>query len=268
MILDPVTTRTRLSLGDGDARPPHHLPKGDALDDAMRSEVKALGQLQSTLFADRRYALLVVLQGRDASGKDGTIKHVFDGCNPQGCRVTSFGVPTALELSHDYLWRVHAAVPPKGYVGIFNRSQYEDVLVVRVKNIVPKSVWKHRYEQINEFERMLSQNGVTILKFFLHVSKDEQRQRLIERLEDPKKNWKFREGDLADRALWPAYTRAYRDALRRCSTSWAPWYVVPSDKKAVRNYLITNAINDTLRKLHLEYPKAPPEVLKLANQIK
>ncbi len=268
MILEPVTSRTRLSLDDRDAMPPDHLSKGDALDDATRSEVKELGQLQSTLFADRRYALLVVLQGRDASGKDGTIKHVFDGCNPQGCRVTGFGVPTALELSHDYLWRVHAAVPPKGYIGIFNRSHYEDVLVVRVKNIVPKSVWKHRYEQINEFERVLSQNGVTILKFFLHVSKDEQRERLVERLTDPKKNWKFRKDDLADRSLWPDYTRAYRDALRRCSTKWAPWYVVPSDKKAVRNYLITNAINDTLRGLDLRYPPATPEVLKLVNQIK
>ena len=268
MILDPVTRRTRLSLSDADAKPPRNLPAHDALKIATEEAAQELGKLQSVLFADRRYALLVVLQGRDASGKDGTIKHVFDGCNPLGCRVTSFGVPTDLERSHDYLWRVHAAVPPRGYIGIFNRSHYEDVLVVRVKKLVPKDAWRHRYEDINAFERLLSWSGVVILKFFLHVSRDEQRKRFIERIEDPKKNWKFRAGDLEDRALWDEFTSAYRDALHKCSTPWAPWFVVPADEKDVRNYLVTKTINHALDKLNLRYPPAPKEVLELAGKIK
>jgi PPK2 family polyphosphate:nucleotide phosphotransferase len=219
------------------------------------------------LFADRRYALLIVLQGRDASGKDGTIKNVFDGCNPQGCRVTSFGVPTPLELSHDYLWRVHAAVPPRGFIGIFNRSHYEDVLAVRVHELVPRQAWKQRYAQINDFEKMLAANDVVILKFFLHISREEQRGRLLERLRDPEKNWKFRPGDLDDRDRWNDFTHAYRDVLRLCSTPWAPWYVVPSDSKTVRNYLVTRTINRTLGTLGLEYPRAASKVLELAKQL-
>jgi PPK2 family polyphosphate:nucleotide phosphotransferase len=267
MALSRVTSRSYLSLGDRAAKPPDGVPKGEALERATKREVAELGRLQSMLYADKRYALLVVLQGRDASGKDGTIKHVFDGCDPQGCRVTSFGVPTDVELSHDYLWRVHGVVPPRGMIGIFNRSHYEDVLVVRVKELVPRGVWSRRYDQINDFERMLTLNGVVILKFFLHISRDEQREQLIERLEDPTKNWKFRAGDLKERARWDAYTRAYRDALRRCSTPWAPWFVVPSDKKAVRNYLVTSTITAALRKLRLRYPRAPREVLDLAKTI-
>jgi PPK2 family polyphosphate:nucleotide phosphotransferase len=212
--------------------------------------------------------LLVVLQGRDASGKDGTIKNVFDGCNPQGCRVTSFGVPTPLELSHDFLWRVHAAIPPRGYIGIFNRSHYEDVLAVRVRGLAPAEVWKARFRQINEFEWMLSQNGVTILKFFLHISRDEQRKAFRERLDDPEKNWKFRAGDLEDRKHWAAYTRAYRDVLRRCSTPWAPWYVVPADSNTARNFLVTNTINRALRKLRMRYPRVSAEVLALRQMIR
>jgi PPK2 family polyphosphate:nucleotide phosphotransferase len=268
MILSPVTSRTRLALSDRDARAPHNVPHNEELRKATAREVEQLGELQDVLHADRRYALLVVLQGRDASGKDGTIKHVFDGCNPMGCRVTSFGVPTELERSHDYLWRVHAAVPPAGYIGIFNRSHYEDVLVVRVKKLAQKEQWRGRYVEINRFERMLARNGVVILKFFLHVSRDEQKERLIERLTNPAKNWKFRAGDLDDRAQWEAYSRAYRDALRRCSTPWAPWFVVPADNKAVRNYLVTRTINDALKKLRLRYPKAPKTVLRLVNRIR
>lgn len=263
MILKPVSRGTRLALTDRDAARPRRLSDRDALKAALAEEVEALGHLQNLLFADRRHALLVVLQGRDASGKDGTIKNVFDGCNPQGCLVTSFGVPTPLELAHDFLWRVHAAVPPRGFIGIFNRSHYEDVLAVRVRRLAPPTTWRARYAQINEFERMLSLNGVTILKFFLHISRKEQRGRFIDRLEDPEKNWKFRVGDLEDRQHWNAYTRAYRDALRRCSTSWAPWHVVPSDSKTVRNYLITATINRALRKLRLRYPRVSAEVRAL-----
>ena len=267
MHLDPVTPHTRLTLSDGDASPSRkHRPED--LEAETSKAVKKLGASQSLLYADRRYALLVVLQGRDASGKDGTIKHVFDGCNPQGCQVTSFGVPTDRERSHDYLWRVHAAMPPRGIIGIFNRSHYEDVLVVRVRKLAPRAEWKHRYDQINDFERMLARNGVVILKFFLHVSRAEQRRRLIERIDDPAKNWKFRAGDLEDRAQWDAYTRAYRDALRKCSTAWAPWFVVPADDKDARNYLITSTINATLKELDLRYPKASREILRLKSRIK
>jgi PPK2 family polyphosphate:nucleotide phosphotransferase len=268
MLLKPVTSETPLGLSDRAARPPRGLPRGAELKVATAEEVEKLGKLQNVLFADKRFALLIVLQGRDAAGKDGTIKHVFDGCNPMGCRVTSFGVPTELELKHDYLWRVHDAVPPRGYIGIFNRSHYEDVLVVRVHRLAPRAVWRERYAQINDFERMLTRNGVIILKFYLHVSRDEQRERLNERLVDPEKNWKFRVGDLDDRRAWNGYTRAYRDALRKCSTPWAPWFVVPADSKPVRNYLVTATINRALRRLHLRYPRAAKEVLALKGKIR
>ena len=267
MILKPVRPGTTLSLADRDAQRPRELDDKDKLKALLADEVSALGKLQDRLWAEKRHAVLVILQGRDASGKDGTIKQVFDGCNPQGCRVASFGVPTSLELSHDFLWRVHLHVPPRGIIGIFNRSHYEDVIAVRVKRLAPTRVWQARFEQINHFERMLSANGVTILKFFLHVSRDEQRERLIDRLEDPEENWKFRAGDLEDRKRWGAFTTAYRDALRRCSTRWAPWYVVPADSKTARNYLITRTLNRTLRRLRSRYPKASRQVLALKSSI-
>jgi PPK2 family polyphosphate:nucleotide phosphotransferase len=211
---------------------------------------------------------LVVLQARDAGGKDGTVRKVFGACNPLGCQVTSFKTPTPLELSHDYLWRVHQAVPAKGMVGIFNRSHYEDVLVVRVKDLVPKPIWSKRYDQINEFEQLLDENRVKVLKFFLHISREEQTRRLRDRLSDPRKNWKFRAGDLDDRDLWDEYTKAYRDALRQCSTPWAPWYVVPADDKKARNYFIAKTVVETLEGLGLRYPKADREVLKLRRKLK
>jgi PPK2 family polyphosphate:nucleotide phosphotransferase len=263
MILDQVGPKDSVALADRDAAPPKKLANGDTLKERLSVELERLTALQSALYADRRHALLVVLQGRDASGKDGVIRTVFGACNPQGCQIAGFKAPTELERSHDFLWRVHQLVPPKGMIGIFNRSHYEDVLVARVRNLVPKSVWRARYRQINDFERMLSENGVVILKFFLHISKEEQREQLLERLTDPEKNWKFRAGDLEDRALWGDYTRAYRDALRKCSTEWAPWYVVPSDNKTTRNYLITRLINRALQRLELSYPPAPREVLAL-----
>lgn len=254
-------------MGDGAAKRPRELPNGDELKERLDEELARLTGLQAAFYADRRRALLVVLQGRDASGKDGTIRIVFGACNPQGCEITGFKVPSDAELAHDFLWRVHQAVPPKGMIGIFNRSHYEDVLVVRVRELVPKKVWSKRYQQINDFERMLSENGVVILKFFLHISRDEQRKQLLERLTDPTKNWKFRAGDLEDRALWGDYTRAYRDALRKCSTPWAPWYLVPSDNRAARNYLVTRVINDTLTRLAPEYPRAPRDILALKSKL-
>jgi PPK2 family polyphosphate:nucleotide phosphotransferase len=267
MILKPVRQGAAPSLSDRQAKRPQDLPEKDDLKSALDDEQKKLGKLQDRLMAGKQKAVLVIFQGRDASGKDGAIKQVFDGCNPQGCRVTSFGVPTALELSHDYLWRIHAAIPPRGLIGIFNRSHYEDVIAVRVKKLAPETIWRSRFEQINNFERMLAANGVVILKFFLHVSRAEQRERLIDRLEDPEENWKFRAGDLDDRKLWPAFTAAYRDALNRCSTKWAPWYIVPADSKTARNYLITRTLNKTLESLGLRYPKARPEILALKESI-
>jgi len=255
MLLEPVSPKSALPLRDADASPPEDLPRGDEMDAKLDKVTRRLGELQQLLYADGRHSVLVVLQGRDASGKDGVVRTVFDACNPQGVHVTSFKAPTAIELSHDYLWRIHNDVPENGIFGIFNRSHYEDVLVVRVHNLVPKSVWSRRYRQINDFERILSENGVVILKFFLHVSRAAQRERLIERINDPAKNWKFKAADLDERNLWTAYTDAYRDALRKCSTKWAPWYVVPSDRNKARNYLIAKRIVATLEGLNLSYPE-------------
>ncbi len=214
------------------------------------------------LYADGRYALLIVLQGRDASGKDGTIRKVFSPVDPQGCSVSAFGPPTAYEQRHDYLWRVHQHTPPHGMIAIFNRSHYEDVLVPRVHGLIPKKEWMRRYDQINDFERMLTENRTVILKFMLHVSRKEQRHRLQERLADATKNWKFRVGDLDDRRLWDAFMKAYRDALEHTSTSWAPWYVVPADHKEVRNWMIARTISDALEALDLRFPAADPSVLR------
>jgi PPK2 family polyphosphate:nucleotide phosphotransferase len=205
----------------------------------------------------------VVLQGRDASGKDGTVKHVFRSVNPMGCEVTSFKAPTDIERQHDFLWRIEQRVPPKRMIGIFNRSHYEDVIVPRVHKEIGDDRLRKRYEEINEFEKKLSENSVVILKFFLHVSRDEQKKRLTERLENPKKNWKFREGDLDDRALWDDYTTAYQDMIAQCSTRWARWHIVPADDEDARNLLIARSIADTLDRLKLKYPRIDPKLKKL-----
>jgi PPK2 family polyphosphate:nucleotide phosphotransferase len=267
MLLAPVPPGTVPALDDKHARPPDDAPRGDALDREMGDLLGQIEHHQSALYAEGERALLVVLQGRDAAGKDGVIRKVFGAFGPQGCQVTSFAAPNAAELAHDYLWRVHVATPPRGRVGIFNRSHYEDVLAVRVRRLVPDARWSKRYDHINEFERMLADEGTTIVKFFLHVSMDEQRERLRKRLTDPEKNWKFRAGDLDDRALWDDYTRAYEDAISRCSTAWAPWYVVPADKKSVRDYLVAQVVVDALARMAPQYPRASPEVLEQLKRI-
>ncbi|MFM2077999.1 MAG: hypothetical protein RJA49_1889 [Actinomycetota bacterium] len=211
--------------------------------------------LQQRLAAEGQRSLLLVLQAMDAAGKDGTIRAITSGLNPAGVDVTSFKVPGGPEADHDYLWRVHAATPPKGHIGIFNRSHYEDVLIVRVKGFQPKSVWSRRFDHINAFERLLVDEGTTVVKVFLHVSKDEQRERLQERIDDPEKRWKFRAGDLDDRALWPKFQEAYADAIRRTSTSHAPWYVVPADRNWVRNLAVAKILLHTLDGMN---PKLPP----------
>lgn len=255
MLLEPVSARDSLELRDKDAAAPKSLPKGDDLKKEIEGLLERLTRLQDVFYADGRHSLLIVLQGRDAAGKDGVVRTVVGAFNPAGVRVTSFKVPTAIEMAHDYLWRIHQVAPEKGMVGVFNRSHYEDLLVVRVHDYVPKPVWSKRYKQINDFEQMLTENGTVILKFFLHVSREEQKTRLRDRVQDETKNWKFNAGDLEERGLWDKYTEAYRDALRKCSTKWAPWYVVPADSNKARNYLIARRIVETLEELDLKYPE-------------
>jgi PPK2 family polyphosphate:nucleotide phosphotransferase len=213
-----------------------------------------LGELQELLYAEHKHKVLVILQGMDTSGKDGTVRHVMSGVSPAGVRVVSFKKPTQEELDHDFLWRVHAKMPGDGEIAVFNRSHYEDVLVVRVHELVEEKVWRKRYKQINEFERTLAATGTTILKFFLHISKSEQRKRLQERIDDPKKHWKFQHTDLDERKLWDDYMDAYADMLEKTSTKWAPWYVIPANAKWYRNLVVNGVINDALESLKMEYP--------------
>ncbi|MCB9472336.1 MAG: polyphosphate kinase 2 family protein [Candidatus Delongbacteria bacterium] len=219
---------------------------------------KRLIHRQQLLYADNRQALLVVLQAMDTGGKDGTIRKVFGPLNPQGVRVCSFKSPSSEELAHDFLWRIHANVPRKGMIRIFNRSHYEDVLVVRVHNLVPTEEVELRYSQINEFEHYLSQNGITILKFCLHIGKDEQKRRLESRLERPEKNWKFSSADLAERQHWGEYQLAYQKALGACSTPWAPWHVIPSDHKWHRDYCVARIVLEKLESMDLKFPDPQP----------
>jgi PPK2 family polyphosphate:nucleotide phosphotransferase len=219
-----------------------------------------LGELHDRLWAEATRAVLLVLQGVDASGKDGTISHVLTGVNPQGTRIVSFKAPTAPELAHDYLWRVHAVCPQRGELGIFNRSHYEDVIAVRVRKLAPKAVWSKRYAHIREFERLLVDEGTHLVKICLHVSREEQGKRLQERLDTPEKRWKFRLGDLDDRALWDDFTAAYEDAIRETSTEWAPWHVVPSDHNWVRNLAVAEILVDALERLDPQLPPPDPKL--------
>ena len=246
----------KVDLDDFDPDDTSLLPGGKAeAQKQLAAIVERLAEVQELLFAGHQRTLLIVLQGMDTSGKDGTIRHVMRGFNPQGTRVVSFRKPSEEELDHDFLWRVHSKLPAKGEAVVFNRSHYEDVLIVRVHDLVPKAVWRKRYDQINAFERMVSENGTVIMKFFLHVSRDEQRKRLQARVDDPKKCWKFQHGDLDERKFWKDYMRAYEDALSKTSTDWAPWYIVPANQKWYRNHLVGSIVVETMDKLHLKYPK-------------
>jgi PPK2 family polyphosphate:nucleotide phosphotransferase len=251
-----VEPGSRIDLSRRDAGDTSAFPGGKKDTEEVFEKLNArLEELQERLWAEHRHKVLVVLQGMDTSGKDGTIRHVFDGVNPAGVRVASFKTPTPKELDHDFLWRVHAEVPGRGEMVIFNRSHYEDVLVVRVHELVPPEVWKARYDQINDFERLLADSGTTILKFFLHIDADEQKERLRARLDDPSKRWKFRKGDLAERKLWPQYVEAYEDALSRTSTEHAPWTIVPANKKWYRNLVVATVLVEALEKLDPQYPE-------------
>jgi PPK2 family polyphosphate:nucleotide phosphotransferase len=216
---------------------------------------RRLAELQELLYAEHQRKVLVVLQALDTGGKDGTIRHVFQGVNPQGVRVANFKRPTPQELDHDFLWRVHKQAPGRGEIVIFNRSHYEDVLAVRVHNLVPHTVWSKRYAHITDFERLLADEGTTILKFFLHIDPEEQKKRLLARLEKPTKRWKFNPDDLEERKLWPDYTRAYEDAIGQTSVEWAPWYVVPANHKWYRNIVVGTVIVETLEALDMRYPE-------------
>lgn len=213
-----------------------------------------LEALQELLYAEGKHKLLIVFQAMDAGGKDGTIRSVFEGVNPQGVKVASFKVPTPEELAHDYLWRIHKQTPGKGEIVIFNRSHYEDVLVVRVHNFAPEAVWSKRYDHIRNFEQMLADEGTTILKFYLHIDLDEQKQRLQERLDVPEKRWKFSLGDLDERKLWPQYMQAFEDAIEKTSSNAAPWYVIPANRNWYRNLMISQVIVDTLEGLKMKFP--------------
>jgi PPK2 family polyphosphate:nucleotide phosphotransferase len=250
-----VRPGAKFSLSDRDPRDATGAPGGKQATKALLADLSAeLSGLQERLYAESEQALLVVLQAIDAGGKDGTVSHVFRGVNPQGVRVTSFKQPSAEDLAHDFLWRVHANVPPKGDIGIFNRSHYEDVLIVRVHDLVPESVWRPRYGHINHFEALLHDAGVRVVKLFLHISREEQADRLRARLADPTKQWKFNPGDLAERDRWDAYQAAFEEAIARTSTEHAPWYVIPADRKWFRNWAVSRIVIETLEEMDPRYP--------------
>ena len=257
-----VAPGSKVRLAKIDPSDTHGKTKASAETQLVRN-LERLSVLQYRLYAESRRSLLVVLQGIDAGGKDGTIRHVMSGFNPQGVSVTSFKVPSGEEKQHDYLWRVHKAVPKFGDIGIFNRSHYEDVLVVRVHNLVPPSVWKKRYDQINNFEQTLADNGVNIVKFFLYIDRDEQKRRFEARLEDAAKHWKFSPADVEERKFWDNYSRAFEEAIVRCSKPCAPWYIIPANKKWFRNLAVSEILVHTLEEMKLKYPKPAGDMSKI-----
>ncbi|HTS20106.1 MAG TPA: polyphosphate kinase 2 family protein [Verrucomicrobiae bacterium] len=258
-----VLPHTKVRLADFDPDDTAGVSKGDKAHEKLEKNVERMADLEYRLYAEARRSVLIVLQGMDAAGKDGTVRHVMTGLNPQNCRVRSFKVPSAEEAAHDFLWRIHKAMPAKGEIGIFNRSQYEDVLVVRVHELVPKAVWSARYDYINTFEKMMSDNGVTILKFFLHISRKEQLARLDARIDDPTRNWKISDADFKERKLWDDYVKAYEAVLSKCSTSYAPWFVIPANKKWFRNLAVSQIIVETLERMDPKFPKPKVDLKKL-----
>lgn len=264
-IKDPIFDRYRIapggkgfSLGAFDPQEKDCLPDRKAAEEQFKDDVDFIVERQNAFYADGRRALLCVFQAMDAGGKDGTVRKVFGPVNPAGIRVTSFKKPTETELAHDYLWRVHKAVPERGMIGIFNRSHYEDVLVVRVFGLAPMAAIQQRYDQINAFEKHLAENGVVILKFFLHISPDEQLERFKERLEDPRKHWKFNPGDIEVRKRWAQFADAHEIAIKRCSTEHAPWFVIPANRNWYRNALVGHIVARTIEAIDPQYPSLDP----------
>ena len=269
----------RFRLKDFDPADTGKLHSKEAATETLDDGVKLLSRMQEKLYAQDRWSLLIVMQAMDAAGKDGAIKHVMSGVNPQGCDVHSFKAPSPEELDHDFLWRAHKAVPERGKIGIFNRSYYEEVLVVRVhehllaaqkipESIITKNIWEERFEDIRRFERYLTRNGVVVVKFFLHLSKKEQKKRFLERLDDSKKNWKFSMADVKERGFWKDYQAAYDEMIRNTATKNAPWYVVPADNKWYTRLVVASAIIDTLDGLNLRFPDADAEVKKELQKVR
>ncbi len=258
-----LTPGVPVSLGDLPTRAKAFGQDRDKAESEFKALRKELIRLQPRFYAEGKAKMLIVFQAMDAGGKDGTVRSIFKGVNPQGVQVTSFKVPTSQELAHDFLWRVHRAVPGSGMIGVFNRSHYEDVLVVRVEEIVPEAVWMGRYELINQFEKLLVDTGTILLKFFLHISKEEQRDRFQERLEDPDKNWKFSLDDLKKREKWDLYMAAYQDALERCTTPWAPWHVIPADQNWYRDLSVARVIVNALRVHNPQYPTVKEDLSRV-----
>ena len=250
-----IKSGERVQLGKRDPTDASAFPDRKVAEAQSAQDGITINEWQDKLYAEGNRALLIVLQGTDTAGKDGTIRHVFNETGPLGVTVAAFRAPSELELAHDFLWRAHLACPRRGCIGIFNRSHYEDVLIGRVRQLAPKKAIEQRYEQINAFEKTLVENGTTILKFMLHISKEEQRERLQERLDEPNSRWKFNPGDLEDRKLWDEYQDAYEVMLEKCSTDWAPWYVIPSDRKWARNAAVAAIVRETLEDMDPKYPK-------------
>lgn len=257
-----IKPHSKVSLADHDAAAHSGLSEETAIASLDKNR-KKLAKLQEVLYAGRQHSVLIVLQGMDTAGKDGAISHIFSGINPQGCDVASFKVPTAQEAAHDFLWRCHAVVPPRGMFGIFNRSHYEQVLAPRVHKLTTLKEARQSMEEINSFEQMLVENGTVVLKFFLHISREEQKKRLQARLDDPDKHWKFSDGDLHERQFWTQYATAYEDVLSETSRKHAPWFVIPSDHKWFRNHAISSILVDAISQLKLEYPKPTVDVSRI-----
>ncbi len=259
-----VKPGSKIRLNQWDPNDKQLCPDGKESSLGKLEKIKdTMSRLQVAFFAEHRKRLLVILQGMDTSGKDGTIRNVFGGVDPQGIRVATFGKPTELELSHDYLWRIHQQVPPKGTITVFNRSHYEDILAVRVRHLKPKSVWSKRFEHINAFEKMLTDEDTLILKFFLHIDDTEQRERLLSRQEKPHKQWKLIPQDIDDRKLWPDYITAYEETISRTSTAWAPWHIIPANRKWYRNLVVADIVTRTLKKANPRFPKPTYDIAAL-----
>jgi PPK2 family polyphosphate:nucleotide phosphotransferase len=252
-VLTPPPNAT-IDLDDFDPRHVFGDWEKEQAEEKIRANAVAIGEMAYKLYAEDRRAVLLLLQGMDTSGKDGTVRAVFAETNPQSCAITSFKAPSSEELAHDFLWRVHKAEPRRGQIGVFNRSHYEDVLIVRVHNLVPEAEWKTRYDRINDFERILAAGHITLVKCYLHISRDEQRERLQARLDDPTKRWKFNPGDLKERKYWNDYKQAAEDMLSRCNTKHAPWHIVPADRKWHRNLVVSNLLRETLEAMDPQFP--------------
>ncbi|OGO65811.1 MAG: polyphosphate kinase 2 [Chloroflexi bacterium RBG_19FT_COMBO_50_10] len=261
-----IKTGSKVDLGKIDADYHGDYDNEESTIDELNKYCRRLSELQSLMYAENKNSLLIVLQAMDGGGKDGTIRHVMEALNPQGCNVVGFKVPTAEELAHDYLWRIHKMTPRRGHITVFNRSHYEDVLVVRVHNLVPKDVWSKRYNEINAFERGLANSGTTIVKFFLHIDKEEQLKRFRDRLDEADKQWKISDADYEEREFWDDYQQAYVDAISKCSFNYAPWYVIPGNRKWFRNLAVSQILVETMEGWKMKYP-APSVDLAMIKQM-